>query len=205
MSCSRSSIAPASPASTPKASTGSPSHSSTRCAAQGATYTGTLPELAPGERMPLIAVCALAAAMPSCVLGELARELTLLADELNAATTAGHAATAAANSASAEQPSPSTGHQHRPVRGRIGQVTSPQPPQGIRSLIPTSRTHATPGELAAAQPLHLRTATIPVPVLAAAAALIAPRLDVPDPATRKAASAVHTRLLAAIEDAAPDR
>jgi hypothetical protein len=31
---------------------------------------------------------------------DLARELTLLADELNAATTAGHAATAAANSES---------------------------------------------------------------------------------------------------------
>lgn len=60
----------------------------------GATHTGTLPDLAPGERMPLVAVCALAAAMPSCVLGDLARELALLADELDAATATGRAATA---------------------------------------------------------------------------------------------------------------
>jgi hypothetical protein len=67
----------------------------------GATHTATLPELAPGERIPLVAVCALAAAMPACVLGDLPRELTLLADELDAATTAGRTAAAAANSASA--------------------------------------------------------------------------------------------------------
>ncbi|MEU8927739.1 hypothetical protein AB0D10_43705 [Kitasatospora sp. NPDC048545] len=54
-----------------------------------------MPDLAPGERMPLVAVCALAAAMPSCVLGDLPRELTLLADELDAATAAGRAATRA--------------------------------------------------------------------------------------------------------------
>ncbi|MEU3565779.1 hypothetical protein [Kitasatospora sp. NPDC006786] len=61
----------------------------------GAAYTGTLPGLAPGERLPLVAVCALAAAMPGCVLGDLPRELTLLADELDAATAAGRAATTA--------------------------------------------------------------------------------------------------------------
>ncbi|MCC9312330.1 hypothetical protein LN042_35635 [Kitasatospora sp. RB6PN24] len=83
-------------------------------------------------------------------------------------------------------------------------MTSTQP-RGIGSLIPTSRTQATPGELAAAQLLHLRSATVPVPVLAAAAALIAAQLEDPDPATREAAGAVHARLLAAIEDAAPDR
>jgi cysteine sulfinate desulfinase/cysteine desulfurase-like protein len=83
-------------------------------------------------------------------------------------------------------------------------VTSTQP-RGIGSLIPTSRTQATPGELAAAQLLHLRSATVPVPVLAAAAALIAPQLEDADPATREAADAVHARLLAAIQDAAPDR
>ncbi|ARF83196.1 hypothetical protein ACIG0C_30020 [Kitasatospora aureofaciens] len=65
----------------------------------GATHTATLPDLAPGERIPLVAVCALAAAMPSCVLGDLPRELTLLADELDAATTAGRAATTATGSA----------------------------------------------------------------------------------------------------------
>ncbi|MGW7448158.1 hypothetical protein [Kitasatospora sp. NPDC054795] len=61
----------------------------------GAPHTGSLPDLAPGERLPLVAVCALAAAMPSCVLGDLPRELTLLADELDAATAAGRAATTA--------------------------------------------------------------------------------------------------------------
>ncbi|MFJ5122983.1 hypothetical protein [Kitasatospora sp. NPDC088548] len=83
-------------------------------------------------------------------------------------------------------------------------MTSTQP-RGIGSLIPTTRTQATPAEQAAAQLLHLRTATVPVPVLAAAAALIAPQLEDPDPATREAAGAVHARLLAAIQDAAPDQ
>ncbi|MDH6107855.1 hypothetical protein P3T34_000070 [Kitasatospora sp. MAP12-44] len=64
----------------------------------GATYTGTLPELHPGERLALVAVCALAAAMPGCVLGDLERELTLLAGELDQAVAAGRAATAAAAS-----------------------------------------------------------------------------------------------------------
>ncbi|MET8629776.1 hypothetical protein ABZW30_39650 [Kitasatospora sp. NPDC004669] len=67
----------------------------------GATRTATLPGLAPGERIPLVAVCALAAAMPGCVLGDLPRELTLLADELHAATTAGRTARAATNEATA--------------------------------------------------------------------------------------------------------
>jgi len=59
----------------------------------GASHTtGTLPELHPGERMPLIAVCAIAAAFPSCVLGDLNRELEVLAVELDAATAAGRAA-----------------------------------------------------------------------------------------------------------------
>lgn len=53
----------------------------------GASHTtGTLPVLHPGERVPLIAVCALAAALPSCV---------ALAGELAAATEAGRSATAA--------------------------------------------------------------------------------------------------------------
>ncbi|MGW4896162.1 hypothetical protein ACWEQL_28485 [Kitasatospora sp. NPDC004240] len=82
-------------------------------------------------------------------------------------------------------------------------MTSTQP-RGIGSLIPI-RTPATPGEKAAAQLAHLRSATVPVPVLAAAAALIAGQLEDPDPATRDAAGAVHAHLLAAIEDAAPGR
>ncbi|MEU1425326.1 hypothetical protein [Kitasatospora sp. NPDC005751] len=62
----------------------------------GASHTtGTLPELHRGERLAPVTVCALAAALPSCVLGDLARELTLLAGELDAATEAGRSATAA--------------------------------------------------------------------------------------------------------------
>ncbi|MFE7193961.1 hypothetical protein [Kitasatospora sp. NPDC057541] len=78
-------------------------------------------------------------------------------------------------------------------------------PRGLNSLIPNTRAQATPGELAAAQLLHLREATVPVPVLAAAAELIAPQLKSEDPATREAATAVHARLLAAIDGAAPGR
>ncbi|MET8703789.1 hypothetical protein ABZW10_33795 [Kitasatospora sp. NPDC004723] len=65
----------------------------------GASHTtGTRPELHPGERMPLITVCAIAAAFPSCVLGDLTAELTALTaltGELAAATEAGRIATAA--------------------------------------------------------------------------------------------------------------
>ncbi|MFF4385113.1 hypothetical protein [Kitasatospora sp. NPDC001547] len=83
-------------------------------------------------------------------------------------------------------------------------MTSTQPlPRGISALIPDARAKATPGERAASQLLHLREATVPVPVLAAAAELIAAQLEDPDPATREAASAVRVRLLAAIEAAAP--
>ena len=80
-----------------------------------------------------------------------------------------------------------------------------QLPRGLTALIPTGRTAATPGERAAAQMLHLREATVPVPVLAAAVELIATHLDDQDPVTREAATAVHARLLAALEDAAPGR
>ncbi|MFD8597550.1 hypothetical protein ACFV1L_21365 [Kitasatospora sp. NPDC059646] len=59
----------------------------------GASHTtGTQPELRPGERIPLIAVCAIAAGLPACVLGDLARELEVLAGEMEAATAAGLAA-----------------------------------------------------------------------------------------------------------------
>ncbi|MFB7667796.1 hypothetical protein ACFC1R_28390 [Kitasatospora sp. NPDC056138] len=81
-------------------------------------------------------------------------------------------------------------------------MTSTQP-RGLNSLIPTNRTQSTPGEKAAAQLLHLRTATVPVPVLAAAAELIAAHLDDADGATREAATTVHAHLLTAIKDAAP--
>ncbi|GAA2271325.1 MULTISPECIES: hypothetical protein [Kitasatospora] len=46
-------------------------------------------------------MCALAAAMPGCVLGDLPRELTLLADELHAAATAGRTTRAATDEATA--------------------------------------------------------------------------------------------------------
>ncbi|MFF7459576.1 hypothetical protein [Kitasatospora sp. NPDC008115] len=85
-------------------------------------------------------------------------------------------------------------------------MTSTQPlPRGLASLIPDAHAQATPGELAAAQLLHLREATVPVPVLAAAVELIAPQLKSEDPATQKAAAAVHAHLLAAIDGAAPSR
>lgn len=83
-------------------------------------------------------------------------------------------------------------------------VTSTQP-RGIGSLIPTRSTLATPGEQAAAQLAHLRTATVPVPVLAAAAALIAGQMEDPDPATREVAAAVHAHLLAAMNGPSPGR
>ncbi|MFJ9846073.1 hypothetical protein ACIRYZ_37675 [Kitasatospora sp. NPDC101155] len=70
-------------------------------------------------------------------------------------------------------------------------MTSTQPlPRGISALIPDARAKATPGERAASQLLHLREATVPVPVLAAAAELIAPQLEDPDrpPARRPAPS-----------------
>ncbi|WP_327071837.1 hypothetical protein [Kitasatospora sp. NBC_01302] len=78
-------------------------------------------------------------------------------------------------------------------------------PRGLQSLIPTARQAATPGERAAAQMIHLRTATVPVPVLAAAAELIAAQLEDPDPVTREAAVDVHARLVAALDNAAPGR
>ncbi|MFI5530095.1 hypothetical protein ACIA8O_16275 [Kitasatospora sp. NPDC051853] len=77
-------------------------------------------------------------------------------------------------------------------------------PRGLHSLIPV-RARTTPGEQAASQLRHLRSATVPVPVLAAAAALIAPQLEDPDPATRDAAEAVHAHLIAAIDNATPNR
>ena len=78
----------------------------------------------------------------------------------------------------------------------MGRVTST--PRGIGSLIPTTRARATPGERAAAQLLHLRPVTVAVPVLAAAAELVAGHLDDADAATREAAVTVHAHLLAAI-------
>ncbi|MFE4360427.1 hypothetical protein [Kitasatospora sp. NPDC056800] len=85
-------------------------------------------------------------------------------------------------------------------------MTSTQPlPRGLNSLIPDARAQATPGERAASQLLHLREATVPVPVLAAAVELIAPQLKSEDPATREAAAAVHALLVSAIEGSAPGR
>ncbi|MDH6705701.1 MULTISPECIES: hypothetical protein [unclassified Kitasatospora] len=82
---------------------------------------------------------------------------------------------------------------------------SQQLPRGISALIPHAPTTATPGERAASQLRHLREATVPVPVLAAAAELIAGHLDDTDPVTREAAATVHARLLAILDDAAPGR
>ncbi|MFJ9448364.1 hypothetical protein ACIRRH_42130 [Kitasatospora sp. NPDC101235] len=54
----------------------------------GNPYAEALPELAMGERIALVAVCALAAAMPRTVLGDLERELPALAATMDAAVTA---------------------------------------------------------------------------------------------------------------------
>ncbi|MEV7781134.1 hypothetical protein [Kitasatospora sp. NPDC088351] len=84
-------------------------------------------------------------------------------------------------------------------------MTSPQQqPRGLTSLIPTGRTSSA-GDRAAAQLLHLRETTLPAPVVAAAAELIADRLDDPDPVTRAAAAAVHTLLTAALETTTPSQ
>lgn len=71
---------------------------------------------------------------------------------------------------------------------------------GSTALVPPSLNTASPGRRAAALLMHLREASIPVPVIAAAAELIADLTDDPDPVTREAASAIHARLIAALED-----
>ncbi|MFJ6384611.1 hypothetical protein ACIQI7_31970 [Kitasatospora sp. NPDC092039] len=58
----------------------------------GSPLTAALPELAAGERVALAAVCAVGAAMPSAVLGELERELPALAATMDAAVGVGRTA-----------------------------------------------------------------------------------------------------------------
>ncbi|MFH8385237.1 hypothetical protein ACH4E7_30580 [Kitasatospora sp. NPDC018058] len=65
----------------------------------GSPYAQALPELVMGERIALVAVCALAAAMPRTVLGELERELPALAATMDAAVEAGLAACPTGNTA----------------------------------------------------------------------------------------------------------
>ncbi|MDY0812984.1 hypothetical protein [Kitasatospora purpeofusca] len=87
----------------------------------GASHTtGTLPELHDGERLALVAVCALAAALPSCALGDLARELNLLAGEPAAATDAGRTVTAAGDARvlPVRKPRP-LGHEHGDPLNRL--------------------------------------------------------------------------------------
>lgn len=60
----------------------------------GSPYVAVLPKLSMGERVALVAVCALAAAMPASVLGELERELPALAATMDAAVASGRAAPA---------------------------------------------------------------------------------------------------------------
>lgn len=87
----------------------------------GATHTATLPELHPGERLALVAVCALAASMPGCAVGDLARELPLLADELDQAVAAGRIATAAGDARvlSADRPRIVLGADHADPLDRL--------------------------------------------------------------------------------------
>ncbi|MFB8236253.1 hypothetical protein ACFC58_06835 [Kitasatospora purpeofusca] len=63
----------------------------------GNLATGTPPVLAQGERLPLVAVCAIAAALPGTALGNLPRELDVLAADLEDAARAGATATKAAD------------------------------------------------------------------------------------------------------------
>ncbi|MFE6050453.1 hypothetical protein ACFQ6N_06850 [Kitasatospora sp. NPDC056446] len=77
-------------------------------------------------------------------------------------------------------------------------MTDSQPPRGITALIPGAPAPATPGERAASQLVHLRTAEVPLPLLAAAVELIAPQLESEDPLTRAAAADVRARLLAVL-------
>ncbi|MFI8085303.1 hypothetical protein ACIF6L_31500 [Kitasatospora sp. NPDC086009] len=58
----------------------------------GSVLTATMPELTTGERIALVAVCALAAAMPGTVLNDLGRELPALGSTMRAAVEAGIAA-----------------------------------------------------------------------------------------------------------------
>ncbi|WP_328959125.1 hypothetical protein [Kitasatospora purpeofusca] len=55
----------------------------------GSVLAAGLPQLSTGERIALVAVCALAAAMPGTVLNDLARELPALVATMDAATGAG--------------------------------------------------------------------------------------------------------------------
>ncbi|MGY0466880.1 hypothetical protein ACW14Y_42475 [Kitasatospora sp. cg17-2] len=58
----------------------------------GGVLADGLPELSTGERIALVALCALAAAMPRTVLGDLGRELPVLVATMEAAAEAGRTA-----------------------------------------------------------------------------------------------------------------
>ncbi|MFD4905184.1 hypothetical protein [Kitasatospora purpeofusca] len=58
----------------------------------GGVLADGLPELSAGERIALVAICALAAAMPSTVLGDLGRELPVLTSTMESAAEAGRTA-----------------------------------------------------------------------------------------------------------------
>ncbi|WP_354645346.1 large conductance mechanosensitive channel protein MscL [Kitasatospora camelliae] len=111
----------------------------------GATHTGALPDLGPGERLSLVAVCALAAAMPAAVLNAFPRELILLADELDAAIEAGpqhhrlppphHAVTDAHSVQVRLRPRSRRQGEGRPHAGQTGQrATHPTPLVPSRSV-----------------------------------------------------------------------
>ncbi|WP_405364579.1 hypothetical protein [Kitasatospora sp. NBC_00039] len=58
----------------------------------GSVVADEMPELSTGERIAVVAVCALAAAMPGTLLNDLGRELPALATTMEASTEAGIAA-----------------------------------------------------------------------------------------------------------------
>ncbi|MFD7986770.1 hypothetical protein ACFV4M_25775 [Kitasatospora indigofera] len=76
--------------------------------------------------------------------------------------------------------------------------------RGLTALIPQRPDDSSPGQRAAAQMLALREVTLPAAVVAAAAELLAEKLDHEcDPVTREATAAVLTRLHNAVDQVHP--
>ncbi|GGV47644.1 hypothetical protein GCM10010495_76670 [Kitasatospora herbaricolor] len=76
--------------------------------------------------------------------------------------------------------------------------------RGLTALIPQRPDDSSPGQRAAAQMLALREVTLPAAVIAAAAELLAEKLDhESDPVTRKATAAVLARLHDAVDHVSP--
>ncbi|MCX5215170.1 hypothetical protein OG689_38925 [Kitasatospora sp. NBC_00240] len=85
-----------------------------------------------------------------------------------------------------------------------GNNTSRPGQRGLTALIPQRPDESSPGRRAAAQMLALREVTLPAAVVAAAAELLAEKLDhESDPVTREATAAVLARLHHAVDQVNP--